>query len=88
MKRRRKVIDLTETIELNYLWYATFICIVLFTFQGITFKRVGVPTATDIIKASSKDAIRCVGWLRPWCISLVQRGCLDYLMPSLRTNRY
>ncbi|XP_065602355.1 nucleolar RNA helicase 2-like [Cyrtonyx montezumae] len=27
---------------------------------GITFKRVGVPTATDIIKASSKDAIRCL----------------------------
>uniref|UniRef100_A0A8C2SU37 RNA helicase n=1 Tax=Coturnix japonica TaxID=93934 RepID=A0A8C2SU37_COTJA len=28
--------------------------------SGITFKRVGVPTATDIIKASSKDAIRCL----------------------------
>ncbi|OXB63882.1 hypothetical protein ASZ78_004177 [Callipepla squamata] len=28
--------------------------------KGITFKRVGVPTATDIIKASSKDAIRCL----------------------------
>ncbi|NXT30074.1 DDX21 helicase, partial [Syrrhaptes paradoxus] len=27
---------------------------------GITFKRVGVPTAKDIIKASSKDAIRCL----------------------------
>ncbi|KAM6330119.1 nucleolar RNA helicase 2-like isoform 2-T2 [Podargus strigoides] len=27
---------------------------------GITFKRVGVPTARDIIKASSKDAIRCL----------------------------
>uniref|UniRef100_A0A8D2N6G0 RNA helicase n=1 Tax=Zonotrichia albicollis TaxID=44394 RepID=A0A8D2N6G0_ZONAL len=27
---------------------------------GITFKRVGVPTATDIIKASSKDAMRCL----------------------------
>lgn len=68
MKRRRKIIDLnacslesnTVSLELNYFWSATFICILLFKFQGITFKRVGVPTATDIIKASSKDAIRCV----------------------------
>lgn len=50
----------TVSLELNYLWSATLICILLFKFQGITFKRVGVPTATDIIKASSKDAIRCV----------------------------
>lgn len=26
--------------------------------QGITFRRVGVPTANDIIKSSSKDAVR------------------------------
>lgn len=26
--------------------------------QGITFKRVGVPTANDIIQSSSKDAMR------------------------------
>ena len=28
--------------------------------QGITFRRVGVPTANDIIKSSSKDAVRWV----------------------------
>lgn len=33
-------------------------CLVLV--QGITFKRVGVPTANDIIKSSSRDAVRSV----------------------------
>ena len=31
-----------------------------FVLQGITFKRVGVPTSNDIIKSSSKDAVRLV----------------------------
>jgi len=47
--------------KIELLIATTLICILFYKFQGITFKRVGVPTATDIIKASSKDAIRCVG---------------------------
>ncbi|KFO11787.1 Nucleolar RNA helicase 2, partial [Balearica regulorum gibbericeps] len=41
---------------------------------GITFKRVGVPTATDIIKASSKDAIRC--------LDSVPQTAIDYFKDS------
>ncbi|XP_048801097.1 nucleolar RNA helicase 2-like [Lagopus muta] len=41
---------------------------------GITFKRVGVPTATDIIKASSKDAIRC--------LDSVPQSAIDYFKES------
>lgn len=61
----------TASLELNYLGSAIFICLLPFKFQGITFKRVGVPTATDIIKASSKDAMRCVSGLNPCCIFLL-----------------
>ncbi|EMP40574.1 Nucleolar RNA helicase 2, partial [Chelonia mydas] len=42
--------------------------------KGITFKRVGVPTATDIIKASSKDAIRC--------LDSVPQTAIDYFKES------
>ncbi|XP_067408745.1 nucleolar RNA helicase 2-like [Emydura macquarii macquarii] len=41
---------------------------------GITFKRVGVPTATEIIKASSKDAIRC--------LDSVPQTAIDYFKDS------
>uniref|UniRef100_A0A8C3SVB2 RNA helicase n=1 Tax=Chelydra serpentina TaxID=8475 RepID=A0A8C3SVB2_CHESE len=41
---------------------------------GIAFKRVGVPTATDIIKASSKDAIRC--------LDSVPQTAIDYFKES------
>ncbi|XP_035186132.1 nucleolar RNA helicase 2-like isoform X1 [Oxyura jamaicensis] len=41
---------------------------------GISFKRVGVPTATDIIKASSKDAIRC--------LDSVPQSAIDYFKES------
>uniref|UniRef100_A0A8B9CWS3 RNA helicase n=2 Tax=Anatidae TaxID=8830 RepID=A0A8B9CWS3_9AVES len=41
---------------------------------GIAFKRVGVPTATDIIKASSKDAIRC--------LDSVPQSAIDYFKES------
>ncbi|XP_010187643.1 PREDICTED: nucleolar RNA helicase 2-like, partial [Mesitornis unicolor] len=41
---------------------------------GITFKRVGVPTARDIIKASSKDAIRC--------LDSVSQTAIDYFKES------
>uniref|UniRef100_A0A8C8VE19 RNA helicase n=1 Tax=Pelusios castaneus TaxID=367368 RepID=A0A8C8VE19_9SAUR len=41
---------------------------------GIIFKRVGVPTATDIIKASSKDAIRC--------LDSVPETAIDYFKKS------
>ncbi|XP_075573609.1 nucleolar RNA helicase 2-like [Pelecanus crispus] len=43
---------------------------------GITFKRVGVPTATDIIKASSKDAIRC--------LDSVPQTAIEYFKESAR----
>uniref|UniRef100_A0A8C3KIA9 RNA helicase n=1 Tax=Calidris pygmaea TaxID=425635 RepID=A0A8C3KIA9_9CHAR len=43
---------------------------------GITFKRVGVPTATDIIKASSKDAIRC--------LDSVPHTAIEYFKESAR----
>lgn len=41
--------------------------------QGITFRRVGVPTASDIIKSSSKDAVR-------WAVSMALFIHLLYLM--------
>ncbi|XP_074855578.1 nucleolar RNA helicase 2-like isoform X2 [Carettochelys insculpta] len=41
---------------------------------GIAFKRVGVPTATDIIKASSKDAVRC--------LDSVPQTAVDYFKES------
>lgn len=34
--------------------------------QGITFRRVGVPTANDIVKSSSKDAVRWVIFRARW----------------------
>ncbi|XP_061491178.1 nucleolar RNA helicase 2-like [Rhineura floridana] len=41
---------------------------------GITFKRVGVPTATDIIKASSKDAIRSLDSVPPSAIDYFRQA--------------
>ncbi|XP_063163611.1 nucleolar RNA helicase 2 [Candoia aspera] len=41
---------------------------------GITFKRVGVPTATDIIKASSKDAIRSLDSVPPSAIDYFRQS--------------
>ncbi|KAJ7324260.1 hypothetical protein JRQ81_017280 [Phrynocephalus forsythii] len=41
---------------------------------GITFKRVGVPTATDIIKASSKDAVRSLDAVPPSAIDYFRQA--------------
>ncbi|XP_073209602.1 nucleolar RNA helicase 2-like isoform X1 [Lepidochelys kempii] len=41
---------------------------------GITFKHVGVPTATDIIKASSKDAIRFLDSVPPSAIDYFKQS--------------
>ncbi|XP_054838460.1 nucleolar RNA helicase 2 [Eublepharis macularius] len=41
---------------------------------GIMFKRVGVPTATDIIKASSKDAIRFLDSVPPSAIDYFRQS--------------
>uniref|UniRef100_A0A8C6VHJ0 Nucleolar RNA helicase 2 n=1 Tax=Naja naja TaxID=35670 RepID=A0A8C6VHJ0_NAJNA len=41
---------------------------------GITFKRIGVPTATDIIKASSKDAIRSLDSVPPSAIDYFRQS--------------
>ncbi|KAH0623519.1 hypothetical protein JD844_006348 [Phrynosoma platyrhinos] len=41
---------------------------------GITFKRVGVPTATDIIKASSKDAIKSLDSVPPSAIDYFRQS--------------
>uniref|UniRef100_A0A7N5JEK3 Nucleolar RNA helicase 2 n=1 Tax=Ailuropoda melanoleuca TaxID=9646 RepID=A0A7N5JEK3_AILME len=41
---------------------------------GITFKRVGVPTARDIIKASSKDAIRSLDSVPPSAIDYFRQS--------------
>nr|XP_014430159.1 nucleolar RNA helicase 2 [Pelodiscus sinensis] len=41
---------------------------------GIMFKRVGVPTATDIIKASSKDAIRSLDSVPPSAINYFRQS--------------
>uniref|UniRef100_A0A8C2WRL0 RNA helicase n=1 Tax=Cyclopterus lumpus TaxID=8103 RepID=A0A8C2WRL0_CYCLU len=61
-------------------------------FQGITFKRVGVPTASDIIKSSSKDAVRfldsvpvtAIGHFRASAEKLIEeRGAVDALAAAL-----
>ncbi|XP_066477698.1 nucleolar RNA helicase 2 [Tiliqua scincoides] len=59
---------------------------------GITFKRVGVPTATDIIKASSKDAIRFLDSVPPSAIDyfrqtaerlIEEKGAIEALAAAL-----
>ncbi|XP_056235819.1 nucleolar RNA helicase 2 isoform X2 [Seriola aureovittata] len=59
---------------------------------GITFRRVGVPTANDIIKSSSKDAVRfldsvpvtAVGYFRASAEKLIEeRGAVDALAAAL-----
>uniref|UniRef100_A0A673JJI8 RNA helicase n=1 Tax=Sinocyclocheilus rhinocerous TaxID=307959 RepID=A0A673JJI8_9TELE len=59
---------------------------------GITFKRVGVPTANDIIQSSSKDAVRfldsvpavAVGYFREAARELIeQRGAEEALAAAL-----
>uniref|UniRef100_A0AAY4EPC6 RNA helicase n=1 Tax=Denticeps clupeoides TaxID=299321 RepID=A0AAY4EPC6_9TELE len=59
---------------------------------GITFKRVGVPTANDIIKSSSKDAVRyldsvpaaAVDYFRAAAEKLIEeRGAVDALAAAL-----
>uniref|UniRef100_A0A672PQ09 RNA helicase n=1 Tax=Sinocyclocheilus grahami TaxID=75366 RepID=A0A672PQ09_SINGR len=59
---------------------------------GITFKRVGVPTANDIIQSSSKDAVRfldsvpavAVGYFREAAQELIeQRGAVEALAAAL-----
>ncbi|XP_034536786.1 nucleolar RNA helicase 2 [Notolabrus celidotus] len=62
------------------------------TKAGITFRRVGVPTANDIIKSSSKDAVRfldsvpvtAVGYFRESAEKLIEeRGAVDALAAAL-----
>uniref|UniRef100_A0A669C1Y4 RNA helicase n=1 Tax=Oreochromis niloticus TaxID=8128 RepID=A0A669C1Y4_ORENI len=59
---------------------------------GITFRRVGVPTANDIIKSSSKDAVRfldsvpvaAIGYFRASAEKLIEeRGAVDALAAAL-----
>ncbi|XP_054466285.1 nucleolar RNA helicase 2 isoform X2 [Anoplopoma fimbria] len=59
---------------------------------GITFKRVGVPTANDIIKSSSKDAVRyldsvpvtAIAYFRASAEKLIaERGAVDALSAAL-----
>ncbi|KAM8894302.1 nucleolar RNA helicase 2 [Spinachia spinachia] len=59
---------------------------------GITFRRVGVPTANDIIKSSSKDAVRfldsvpvtAVAYFRASAEKLIEeRGAVDALAAAL-----
>uniref|UniRef100_A0A4W5R6I5 RNA helicase n=1 Tax=Hucho hucho TaxID=62062 RepID=A0A4W5R6I5_9TELE len=59
---------------------------------GITFKRVGVPTANDIIKSSSKDAVRFLDSVPPQAIEyfrvsatklIEERGAVDALAAAL-----
>ncbi|KAK9542639.1 hypothetical protein VZT92_000483 [Zoarces viviparus] len=59
---------------------------------GITFKRVGVPTANDIIKSSSKDAVRyldsvpitAIAYFRASAEKLIgERGAVDALAAAL-----
>ncbi|XP_050981984.1 nucleolar RNA helicase 2 [Labeo rohita] len=59
---------------------------------GITFKRVGVPTANDIIQSSSKDAMRfldlvpaeAVGYFREAANELIEkRGAVEALAAAL-----
>ncbi|XP_021167725.2 nucleolar RNA helicase 2 [Fundulus heteroclitus] len=60
--------------------------------SGITFRRVGVPTANDIIKSSSKDAVRfldsvpatAIEYFRESAEKLVkERGAVDALAAAL-----
>uniref|UniRef100_A0A8C6KTF2 RNA helicase n=1 Tax=Nothobranchius furzeri TaxID=105023 RepID=A0A8C6KTF2_NOTFU len=59
---------------------------------GITFRRVGVPTANDIIKSSSKDAVRfldsvpvtAINYFRESAERLIgERGAVDALAAAL-----
>ncbi|KAA8595530.1 hypothetical protein FQN60_010821 [Etheostoma spectabile] len=59
---------------------------------GITFRRVGVPTTNDIIKSSSKDAVRfldsvpaaAIGYFRASAEKLIEeRGAVDALAAAL-----
>ncbi|XP_029465017.1 nucleolar RNA helicase 2 isoform X2 [Rhinatrema bivittatum] len=59
---------------------------------GITFKRVGVPTASEIIKASSKDAIRYLDSVPPAAIEhfkksaehlIEEKGAVEALAAAL-----
>uniref|UniRef100_A0A452IS43 Nucleolar RNA helicase 2 n=1 Tax=Gopherus agassizii TaxID=38772 RepID=A0A452IS43_9SAUR len=59
---------------------------------GITFKCVGVPTATDIIKASSKDAVRSLDSVSPSAIDyfkqlakqlIEEKGAVEALAAAL-----
>ncbi|XP_033972278.1 nucleolar RNA helicase 2 isoform X2 [Trematomus bernacchii] len=59
---------------------------------GITFKRVGVPTANDIIKSSSKDAVKlldsvpvtAIGYFKASAEKLIEeRGAVDALAAAL-----
>uniref|UniRef100_H3D8F9 RNA helicase n=1 Tax=Tetraodon nigroviridis TaxID=99883 RepID=H3D8F9_TETNG len=59
---------------------------------GITFRRVGVPTANDIIKSSSKDAVRfldsisvaAIGYFREAAEKLIEeKGAVDALAAAL-----
>ncbi|XP_064789886.1 LOW QUALITY PROTEIN: nucleolar RNA helicase 2-like [Oncorhynchus masou masou] len=59
---------------------------------GITFKRVGVPTPSDIIKSSSKDAVRVLDSVPPQAIEyfrvaatklIEERGAVDSLAAAL-----
>ncbi|XP_020351090.1 nucleolar RNA helicase 2-like isoform X2 [Oncorhynchus kisutch] len=59
---------------------------------GITFKRVGVPTPSDIIKSSSKDAVRFLDSVPPQAIEyfrvaatklIEERGAVDSLAAAL-----
>uniref|UniRef100_A0A1A7YXW4 RNA helicase n=1 Tax=Iconisemion striatum TaxID=60296 RepID=A0A1A7YXW4_9TELE len=59
---------------------------------GITFRRVGVPTANDIIKSSSKDAVRfldsvpvtAINYFRESAEKLIEeRGAVDALAAAL-----
>ncbi|XP_030423982.1 nucleolar RNA helicase 2 isoform X2 [Gopherus evgoodei] len=59
---------------------------------GITFKCIGVPTATDIIKASSKDAVRSLDSVSPSAIDyfkqlatrlIEEKGAVEALAAAL-----
>ncbi|XP_027316556.1 nucleolar RNA helicase 2 [Anas platyrhynchos] len=59
---------------------------------GITFKRIGVPSATDIIKASSNDAKKCIEAIPPFAIDyfrqsarelIAEKGAVDALAAAL-----
>ncbi|KAK2108555.1 Nucleolar RNA helicase 2 [Saguinus oedipus] len=59
---------------------------------GIKFKRIGVPSATEIIKASSKDAIRLLDFVPPTAIShfkqsaeklIEEKGAVEVLAAAL-----